>query len=466
VKLTTDPDKLAAQVDMLASRFDQTPVEPEITYSGTTPVATTPVVGTQLDKQAAVELLATSYLQSGDRTIELPVIEKPPSVSADQAKEFAASTATAALSAPVVLRAGTLSVPVAPSDLAQSLSYEVRDGQLKATVDGAKLHQLLAPALHAVDTPAVDASWKIVNGAPVVTPSQNGSGVTDDAALGSLVEGAVSKSGSERSVDVPLGPLAPKLTTEAANNLGITEKMGSYTQKFPYAAYRKQNIGQAAKKVNGTLLTPGSVFSMNDTVGERTKANGYTQGPVVGEGGKLVMDMGGGVSTATTATYLAAFYAGLESVERGAHTIWISRYTPGLEATVAWGQLDMKFRNNTSNGVFITAKATDTTVTVTIWGKRQYDSVKAVSGPRENTKPFTSETDTNANCVPQDGVPGFDILVTRVLSKAGQEDVKEPISTHYIPAARVQCAPASSTSGSHPTTPKPTPTPSASAHSG
>ena len=464
VFLTTDPSKLADQVDMLASRFDQDPVEPEITYTGTTPVSTTPVVGTALDRQATVDLLARTYLQDGDRTLDLPVTQKPPSVSAEQAKEFATTTAAAALSAPVELRAGKLTVPATPADLAQTLSYEVRDGQLKATVDGTKLHQLLAPALHAVDTPAVDASWKIVNDAPVVTPSQDGSGVTDDAVLGSLVESAVSKSGSERAVDVPLGPTAPKLTTEAATNLGITEKMGSYTQKFPYAAYRKQNIGQAAKKVDGTLLTPGAVFSMNDTVGERTKANGYTQGPIVGEGGKLVMDMGGGVSTATTATYLAAFYAGLESVERGAHTIWISRYTPGLEATVAWGQLDMKFRNNTSNGVFITTKSSDTMVKVTIWGKRQYDSVKAVSGPRENIRAFTSETDTNSDCVPQEGVPGFDILVTRVLSKAGQDDIKEPITTHYIPAAKVQCAPASSTSASHSSSAKPTPTPSSSSH--
>lgn len=76
---------------------------------------------------------------------------------------------------------------------------------------------------------------------------------------------------------------------------------------------------------------------MNDTVAERTVENGYAEGVVVGEGGVLTKDMGGGVSAATTATWTAAFFAGLEKVEQHAHSIYISRYTPGLEATVWWG---------------------------------------------------------------------------------------------------------------------------------
>lgn len=448
---TIDNDKLSQAVDMLASSFEQNATEPEITYTGTQPVVSEPSTGVTLDRAGTIERLARSYLQADSGSVELPVQNKLPMISSEQAKEFAATIATAAVSEPVMLHAGTLSLNAVPADLAQSLSYSVQDGQLKPRVDGAKLHQLMATALAAVDSPAVDATWTIVKGAPVVTPSKNGSGVTDDVVFGSLVQEALAKTGPDRVVEVPLGPLAPKLSTEAATALGITEKMGTYVQSFPYAPYRTQNIGQAAKNIDRTFLTPGEVFSMNNSVGERTKANGFTVGPVVGEGGKLILDMGGGVSTATTATYLAAFYAGLEIVERGAHTIWISRYTAGLEATVAWGQLDMKFRNNTPTGVFITAKATGTSIAVTIWGKKQYDSVKAISGPRANIKPFSSETNTNANCVFQDGVPGFDIVVNRVLSKAGQPDVSEPISTHYIPAANVQCAPASAA--------KPTPTP-------
>ena len=53
--------------------------------------------------------------------------------------------------------------------------------------------------------------------------------------------------------------------------------------------------------------------------------------------------LGGGVSASATTACTAAFYAGMERVQTIAHSIYISRYTAGLEATVAWGIFDMKF---------------------------------------------------------------------------------------------------------------------------
>ena len=90
-----------------------------------------------------------------------------------------------------------------------------------------------------------------------------------------------------------------------------------------------QNIGQAAKYINGTLLMPGETFSLNDTIGERTPENGYTKGFVVGPGGVFKEDLGGGVSASATTTWSAAFYSGLERVYTQAHSIWISRYRAG-----------------------------------------------------------------------------------------------------------------------------------------
>src|SRR3712207_7206089 len=46
-------------------------------------------------------------------------------------------------------------------------------------------------------------------------------------------------------------------------------------------------------------------FSMNDTIGERTKANGYTEGWFI-DNGVLEKGYGGGVSTITTTMWDAA----------------------------------------------------------------------------------------------------------------------------------------------------------------
>jgi vancomycin resistance protein YoaR len=245
----------------------------------------------------------------------------------------------------------------------------------------------------------------------------------------------------------------PEITTAQARALGVVEKMATFTQSFPYAPYRFQNIGQAAERVNGTLLLPGDVFSMNDTVLERTPENGYTTGFVIKDG-RLTEDLGGGVSTITTAVWNTAFFAGLERIEQRAHSFYISRYQAGLEATVSWGNLDLKFRNDSGNGVFITSERGRNFVTVTMWGTKKYD-IDDESSPRTNVKPFGTVYDGRDTCTPQQGVQGFTIVVTRVFTLDGVEVKREPLRTTYRPAANVICRPAPKP----PTTPAPTSSP-------
>jgi vancomycin resistance protein YoaR len=271
----------------------------------------------------------------------------------------------------------------------------------------------------------------------VVVASKVGHGV-NPAQLAASVLGVATKTGN-RTVSATLGTIPPKLTTEQAKALGVVEKMSSFRQHFPYAPYRVQNIGQAARSIDRTLLLPGETFSLNDTLGERTVANGYTKGFVVGPGGVFKQDLGGGVSTSATTTWTAAFYAGLQRVYTQAHSIWISRYRPGLEATVAWGSFDMKFRNDTPHAVFITTIMHNTSLTVQMWGTQQYDDVRAVSGPRYDVRPFKTIYDVTPACHAQGGEPGFGIDVYRVFYKGGVEVKREKITTHYKPGPEVIC---------------------------
>lgn len=437
IAFDVDQATLDGKLDALAQQYSQRPKEPEITYSGTTPQLTEPVVGKTIDRDAARGVLLTHYLRAKG-PIEMPIVEQRPAVSLEQAREELDGIAKTAVSAPVTVKVGDVSADASPAAIASALTFQVREGELRPVIDGAQLHAALGPVLAKVDTRAKDATWDVSSGKPVLVPAQPGNGVTDDHVADSVAS-VLDKQADQRRVEMPLGPLNPRLSTEDAAALNIKEKVSSFTQKFPYAPYRYQNIGQAAKKVNKTLLKPGEIFSMNKVVGERTKANGFTEGLVVGEGGRFQEDMGGGVSAAATTLWTAAFYAGLERVEQGSHLIWISRYRPGLEATVAWGQLDLKFKNDTPAGVLITTKMTKTGLTVTMWGEKQYDSVKAVSGPKTNTKPFTKEEASGPSCVEQAGVPGFSIAVDRLFYKGAEQVKKQTFTTSYIPAAQVTC---------------------------
>ncbi len=422
-------------------------VEPKITYQGTKPVVKPGRDGVEIAEEA-VAAVASAFPGAG-AAVELPTGQRSPTVSRDQSEEVARGLAVRAVSAPVALRIGSGTFPVQSAELARTLTFEVRDGRLQPRIDAARLHRGLAGQLAQVERPVRNATWDVSGAQPVLVPSQEGLGVRDEA-LADAVVGVLDREGSERVADLELAPLKPRHTTAEVQQLQITEPLATFTQNFDYAAYRVQNIGLAARKVDGTLLKPGDTFSLNDTVGERTAEAGFTTGPVVGSGGRFREDLGGGVSTLATTLWTAAFFGGLERVEHGAHLIWISRYRPGLEATVYWGQLDLKFRNDTSHGVLISAKTTNTSITVTLWGKKQFDRIEARSGPRANVRPFGTITDSSDDCLPQSGVDGFDISVERVFFRGGDEVRKQRFDTHYIPANAVTCTAGKSNSPATP----------------
>jgi len=464
-----DQAKLAETVTSLAADSDAPATEPTVVVRGATAALTPGTPGSVVDQKGAAEALAAAYLVSSD-PVTLPVVTSEPTVSSDSSAQ-ALALAQAAVAAPVTVEVGTVTATIPTSTIGEALTFAPQDGQLKAALDGTVLRTAIAPALAGTETPGRDASFRIVSGKPVIVASKVGRGVNVDL-LAADVLTVLGKTGADRAIDAQIGTIEPKLTTQAAKALGVTEQMSTFTQRFPYAAYRVQNIGQAARSINGTLLLPGETFSLNKTLGERTAAHGYTKGFVIGPGGVFKEDLGGGVSTSATATWTAAFYAGLERVHTQAHSIWISRYRAGLEATVAWGSFDMSFKNDTPHAVLVTTIMKNTSITVQIWGTKAYDKIKAVSGPRYNVSPAGAiQYDSTPTCHAQQGGEGFSIDVYRVFVKDGVEVKREKITTRYRPSPTVKCgtdpakaSPSPSVSGTaNPSaTPTPTKKPSAS----
>jgi len=436
-----DESSLEKQVAGIADNVDTPAVDASIDITGTRVALTPARPGTAVDRKSTAAAIVAALLKP--RTpVDAVITESAPSISTADAKAVV-RTARAAIGSPVSVTATdtsgrSVTATLEPKDLAKALNYTVENGTFVPQLDGAVLHDAIAKELKAIETPGNDATFQIVNDVPQVVPSTTGNGVSDSE-LADAVLAVVKNPQVNRQVTVQITTRPPSVTTEQAAALGITEKLSSFTQRFPYAPYRVQNIGEAAKHVNGTLLLPGETFSMNDTIGERTIKHGYTTGYVVGPGGIFTEDLGGGVSTATTATWTAAFFAGMQRVSTTAHSIYISRYRAGLEATVAWGNFDMKFKNDTPNGVYITASITRSSVTVTFWGTKQYDEITAVSHPRMNLEPFPTLIDTTPKCHAQGGEPGFVITVDRVFFKGGAEVKREPITTYYKPGPEVKC---------------------------
>ena len=193
------------------------------------------------------------------------------------------------------------------------------------------------------------------------------------------------------------------------------------------------------------MLKPGETFSLNGTVGERTRKNGFTEGFIISDG-IFKEDLGGGVSQLATTLFNAMYFAGLEDVEHKPHSFYIDRYPVGREATVAWGSVDLRFRNDTPYGVLIDAHVTPSTpssqgvVTVSMWSTKYWDITSTTSGRYRFVPPRTRTLKTD-DCYPNTGYDGFDVDVTRHFRRHGRSslDHNEVFHTRYTPSDTVIC---------------------------
>ena len=434
--ILVDQDLLSQSVVSIADAVSLKPIEPKLSVTQKKISLTQGSDGLEVDRvELGTQIIAA--VPKPRSMIEAPLKVMPPRVSAANAIN-AETLAKQAVANPVNILVKDVKAVIDPTTIAQALSFTVQGNQLSPELNGALLHESIANELKRAETPGRNARFKIENGSPVVVPSVVGEGVSDTE-LATSVLGVLSAPGSDRSVSVVLGTRDPEMTTLKAQQLGINEKLSSFTQDFVYARYRVTNIGQSAKYVNNTILMPGETFSMNDTISERTVENGYTVGTIIGPGGVFEEALGGGVSAATTAVWTAAFFAGMERTDTRAHSLYISRYQPGLEATVAWGVFDMKFTNNLSRAVLIKTKMTNSSMKVTFWGTKEYDSIEAEFGERVNVNKPKKIVKRNKKCVAQSGIEGFTITVNRVFIKDGQEVEREPMTTIYRAGPEIVC---------------------------
>ena len=108
-------------------------------------------------------------------------------------------------------------------------------------------------------------------------------------------------------------------------------------------------------------------FSLNDAIGERTIERGFRSAPVI-IGNEFAEEVGGGTSQVATTAFNAAWEAGLRITERHPHSLYISRYQLGRDATVYWPSLDLKFVNDTKKWVLVKGFAESDGISIAIYG--------------------------------------------------------------------------------------------------
>lgn len=140
--------------------------------------------------------------------------------------------------------------------------------------------------------------------------------------------------------------------------LGIYQVIGLGASDFSsYPDYnRDRNVEVGGKEFDGLLIAPGEVVSFGGTVGDISLEKGYQIGEMI-ENGVAVPSIGGGICQVSTTLFRAAFWAGLPIEERHNHSwrlAWYEVDAPaGMDATIALGGPDLKFRNDTNGYILI-----------------------------------------------------------------------------------------------------------------
>lgn len=438
--VTVDPARLEAVLESAVGAQGRKMTMPKISYSGTTPKKVHPRPSLTVDGPTSADVLRKGWLAGGPVTV--PLVEKHPATTAEEVDRLVAELARPAVAAPVTLTTDKGSVSIPPAVIARSLSFPAdKAGKLTPKIDVKKLRAALGGKLATIEVEPVDATMTLAAGKPRAVASKPGQRLDDAALARDLL--TVLPRADGRTVAGVLKPVDADLTTEEVATLGIKERVSTFTTRFTggLSSPRSKNIVQIAKDVDGTVVKPGETFSLNGHTGERSYQQGYHDAPVILDG-KLVPGVGGGTSQFTTTLFNATYYAGLEDVEHKPHSYWFSRYPAVIESTIFYPNLDFKFRNNTEYGVLIDTSYTSSSVTVSIWSTKIYDSVKTEYGPRRNiTKPKLIHLEPGPTCIATNGIDGFTQDAFRVITKDGKVVKREKFSWTYLAEPRYVCGP-------------------------
>lgn len=155
----------------------------------------------------------------------------------------------------------------------------------------------------------------------------------------------IAKKGS--SVEVAM---CPKMGVQFSLPVKIRPGLGGQN------AHRIHNMKLCCDMIDGTILRPGSVFSLEHLIGEPTDMRGFKTGPVIIRG-ELGVGFGGGICQVSTVLFNTALVGNLKIVEKHSHSrdIWgeARMIDLGRDAVYVFLRKNLMFQNCNNYNVVI-----------------------------------------------------------------------------------------------------------------
>lgn len=320
------------------------------------------------------------------------------------------------------------------------MNFQEKHFYLEKKYDVLKMEQVFKDLNKLVSTPPQDASWIIKD--EKLTAQQGNRGTEVDI---QLLKSQIINKPLQKEYIIPLKTVEPKLTISDLNSMKPDTLLAQFTTEFVKNVNRTENIRTACETLKNTLLAPGEIFSFNKTVGPRERETGYLKAMVI-SGGEFVPGLGGGICQVSSTLYNTILLAGLEIIERHPHSLKINYVPLGRDATVSYGFLDFKFKNNTDGYLLLDYKIEGQNLTIYIYGNQQWlNSIEVIDIPHQVVKAINppekiivnEELKAGEIKVLQRGSPGYIVNSYRIIEVNGEEKKEFLAEDYYRPLPKI-----------------------------
>ena len=437
--VTTDLGTLATTVDPYTD-----PETPRVEFVDG---AFRPVLSTDVpvpDMELLAERLEEAVLGNlgGHVTVEVPIrgMEPADPIAVELATALAAqANHVTAGGVQVQLEGTTETFPISELALRHRIVFVGEQHNVRFGLDPA-IADTLASLFVGIGGQGLPATISVDDtGAVTISGGEAGFKCCHASAVDVLLAGMVA---DQPVITLPAAPAPHRRGREWAESLGITQVVGEFTTNFRPGQDRVGNIARISELTRGAIIEPGQRFSVNEFVGPRTVSKGFVPAAMILDG-VFVDSVGGGISQYATTLFNAAFFAGLDFVDYQSHSIYLSRYPYGREATVSYPAPDLVLENNTPYGVMLWPTTDDGSITARLYSSPwvlaeqtgQTTEARGTSCTRvvtERTRTWLeegrSETDTVRALYRPEGLKcdGTPSVTTTVPPDEGEEGSEDP----------------------------------------
>lgn len=295
-----------------------------------------------------------------------------------------------------------------------------------------------------VEVPQLEEAVELLDDA-LLAPYRESAGIPSGEVRASV--DSITAIGSVYAVSIANGLAPETMTLDDAVGFGLVSEVSSFTTEYVNSTStknRRHNIHHAADIIDGSIVqSGGGTWSFNERVGECTTEAGFLgAGAIVN--GEYDDAVGGGICQVATTVFNSVYEGGYPVVRRYNHSLYIASYPTGRDAAIAYPDLDLIWRNDSTSDVLMRCTYTDSSLTVSLYSVDQGYVVTSTTGDWSEGEHYSTKTVVDETAKPGSsrvetaGRDGRKITVYRTVKDgSGNILLEDSFTSNYAPVTEV-----------------------------